>query len=76
MLSWNDKKEYDNIYAKFINYNLYVGKPDALLITYDTWANYSNELKDEIIKLKIDIWTTQAPYKLKIGKFEDIFSDL
>ena len=77
-MSWEERKELDRIYAKLINYQLDgKGEPDLLLISQDTWNEYSTELKDEIYNLDYDLLLTNHPYKLKwIKKTEIVIDDL
>jgi len=75
-MSWEERKELDRIYAKLINYQLDgKGEPDLLLISRDTWNEYSTELKDEIHNLDYDLLLTNHPYKLKWIKKTDIVID-
>lgn len=75
-MSWEERKELDRIYAKLINYQLEgKGEPDLLLISQDTWNEYSTELKDEIYNLDYDVLLTNHPYKLKWIKKSDIVTD-
>lgn len=77
-MTWEERKELDRIYAKLINYQLEGrGEPDYLLISKDTWNEYSNELKDEIYNLDYGLFFTYHPYKLKwIKKSEIVIDDL
>ena len=75
-MTWEERKELDRIYAKLINYQLDgKGEPDILLISQDTWNEYSTELKDEIHNLDYGILLTNHPYKLKWIKKSDIVLD-
>lgn len=75
---WEEMMEFDRIYAKLIKYQFDgKGKPDLLLISQDTWGEYSNELKDEIFNLGYNILLSNHPYKLKwIKKSELVVDDL
>lgn len=75
-MDWEEKRIFDFIYARLINYQLEgKGEPDILLISQDSWNDYSSELKDEILNLDYDLLLTNHPYKLQWIKKSDIVLD-
>lgn len=75
-MTWEEKRIFDNIYAKLINYQLDgKGEPDLLLISQDSWNDYSDELKAEILNLDYNLLLTNHPYKLQWIKKSDIVLD-
>lgn len=74
MYKREDIREFNRIYAKVINYKMEYGKADFLMISRDTFENYSTELQEEIMRLGIRVYLAQKPNVLKVCDFESFLS--
>ena len=70
MYKREDIREFNRIYAKVINYKMEYCKADFLMISRDTFKNYSTELQEEIMRLGIRVYLAQKPHVLKVCDFE------
>lgn len=75
MYDREDIREFNRIYAKVTNYKMEHGKADFLMISRDTFENYSTELQEEIMRLGIRVYLAQKPYVLKVCDYETFLKE-
>lgn len=75
MYDREDIREFNRIYAKVINYKMEHGKADFLMISRDTFENYSTELQEEIMRLGIRVYLAQKPHVLKVCDYETFLKE-
>ena len=70
-----DIREFNRIYAKVTNYKMERGKADFLMISRETFENYSRELQEEIMRLGVRVYLAQKPNVLKVCDFDSFLKE-
>ena len=70
-----DIREFNRIYAKVTNYKMEHGKADFLMISRETFENYSRELQEEIMRLGVRVYLAQKPNVLKVCDFDSFLKE-